>query len=244
MSDGHDESPSDKQTLIGYGRPPALHRFKPGVSGNPNGRPRKPKPAKIDMRFGMAPTNDLVLAEAYRPVVVREGEKLIELPAIQAVLRSMGVAAMKGNRFAQKALTEIVQKTEAEHQALRQELFESACHYKWRWEPEFKRCEEQGIPPPDILPHPDDVVIDINSGTATVRGPMTPEDKARWDKALSHRDALIDQIGYFKKRNRRARTPQHMLDAPDELQKQVDHMNSTLPKRYRKGSAFRIMNAD
>ena len=34
---------------------------------------------------------------AYRPVTLREEGQLIELQAIQAVFRAMGVAAMKGN---------------------------------------------------------------------------------------------------------------------------------------------------
>lgn len=37
---------------------------------------------------------------------------MIELPAIQAVFRAMGVAAMKGNRLVQKQLTEMVTRME------------------------------------------------------------------------------------------------------------------------------------
>ncbi len=33
----------EKQTGTGYGRPPQEHQFKPGESGNPQGRPRKKK---------------------------------------------------------------------------------------------------------------------------------------------------------------------------------------------------------
>ena len=32
--------------------------------------------------------------EAYRPVRIREGEDVIDLPAIQAVLRAMGVSVL------------------------------------------------------------------------------------------------------------------------------------------------------
>ena len=32
-----------KDYTIGYGRPPAAHRFKPGQSGNPRGRPKSRK---------------------------------------------------------------------------------------------------------------------------------------------------------------------------------------------------------
>ena len=35
MADDHDE--------VGYGKPPKWTRFKPGQTGNPNGRPRRPK---------------------------------------------------------------------------------------------------------------------------------------------------------------------------------------------------------
>lgn len=31
---------SDDEEAVGYGRPPRAHRFKPGRSGNPRGRPR------------------------------------------------------------------------------------------------------------------------------------------------------------------------------------------------------------
>ena len=48
----------------------------------------------------------LALKELYRPVTVREGDKVITLPAIQAVLRSQVALAAKGNGPAQRALFE------------------------------------------------------------------------------------------------------------------------------------------
>lgn len=54
----------------------------------------------------------MLLEEAYRTVTVREGEKLVELPVIKAVFRSLGVSAMKGNRLAQTAMSELVRDIE------------------------------------------------------------------------------------------------------------------------------------
>jgi hypothetical protein len=90
---------------VGYGQPPLHTRFKKGQSGNPGGRPR-------GMTTGRA--NKLALKEAYRPVTVREGDKILTLPAIQAVLRSQVALAAKGNGPAQRALIEAIQAIERE----------------------------------------------------------------------------------------------------------------------------------
>ena len=81
---------------VGYGKPPAEHRFEKGRSGNPRGRPKgsKNKVEKApNFQVGTQPANQMLLEEAYRTVTVREGDQLIELPAIKAVFRAMGVPA-------------------------------------------------------------------------------------------------------------------------------------------------------
>jgi uncharacterized protein with PhoU and TrkA domain len=56
----------------------------------------------------------LALKEAYRPIPVREGEKLLTMPAIQVVLRNQVALAAKGNGPSQRALIEMVQTIEHE----------------------------------------------------------------------------------------------------------------------------------
>jgi hypothetical protein len=192
MSDPNRTSPGYE---VGYGKPPEEHRFKKGRSGNPTGRPKGSK-KKAEPTFdpGNKPTQYMILEEAYRPVLVREGEKVIELPAIQAVLRAIGVSAMKGNRFAQKTLTEIVQKVELEHHSVRLENLETFQTYKQEWTREFARCRERGLPEPDQLPHPDDVLLNYRNGTVNIDGPLTKEEKALWDKRYAFLDDLQEEI--------------------------------------------------
>jgi hypothetical protein len=104
MTDRPKEPPSDHYK-VGYGRPPAQTRFRKGVSGNPGGRPR-------GMTAGRAKA--LALKEAYRPIAVREGEKVLTMPAIQVVLRNQVALAAKGNGPAQRAILETVQAIECE----------------------------------------------------------------------------------------------------------------------------------
>ena len=103
-----DEKPRRRDYAVGYGKPPTHTRFRKGHSGNPGGRPG-----------GMTAQRARALAvkELYRPVPVREGDKLIKMPAIQLVLRSTVALAAKGNGPAQRALFEIARALEKEQAA-------------------------------------------------------------------------------------------------------------------------------
>jgi hypothetical protein len=58
-----------------------------------------------------------------------------------------------------------------------------AITYKVEWEKELRRRERLGITDlPEPLPHPDDIIIDMNEGTARVVGPATKEEKAEYDE--------------------------------------------------------------
>jgi hypothetical protein len=82
---------------VGYGKPPAHTRFKKGESGNPSGRPR-----------GMTPGRALMLAlkEIYRPVKIREGDRVTSLSGFQVVMRQLMAQAAKGNGPAGRMLIE------------------------------------------------------------------------------------------------------------------------------------------
>ncbi len=247
MARGDDETPQPEPS-VGFGRPPKKHQFKKGSSGNPKGRPKKVKvPTTSSLDFGTQPANAILLEEAYRPVSIREGDETIRLPAIQAVFRAMGVAAIKGNRFAQRTMAELVQKIEDEDRKLRGELMQTAIDYKCGWEHTIEQARERGQPEPQPVPHPDDIIIDLRAPGAFFNGPSTKAEKAAWDKLLAHRDDLQQEVSYSASNHRKSRSPNKKARAREMWlfeQKLYDRINDNLPERYRKELADRSWDPD
>ncbi len=117
-------SPSAAGYEVGFGKPPADTRFRPGQSGNPKGRPRGSKnkrPALNDERL-----KGIILEEAYRSITVRDGHRNVSVPMAQAVVRSMAVNAEKGQHRAQRLFAEMLSSTERQNKALADEWLGTA----------------------------------------------------------------------------------------------------------------------
>jgi hypothetical protein len=136
---------------VGYGKPPVHARFQKGQSGNPRGGSRK---VKLRRARGLA------IKEAYRTITVREGDKTMRMPAIQAVMRSQVALAATGNGPAQRALLAAVNALEMEISV----EFEEAAKGRAarpplsKWEVArriaamlYEAIKERGVPPPGNL---------------------------------------------------------------------------------------------
>src|SRR5262249_24925110 len=160
-----------------YRKPPVERRFKKGITGNPKGRPPKKKP--VPPGFGALGTADrlgaMALDEAGRPVTVREGDKVSEIPAMQALLRTMFRAAAQGDTKAGRQLLEVIARAESARTEKALEVLQYSAQYKEKHAPIFDKHEHEGLDPPDIYPHPDDVVINEATGEVTIDGPTTKE---------------------------------------------------------------------
>lgn len=187
---------------VGYKRPPATTQFRKGVSGNPRGRPRKD--AKAQPRTAAhAELDDILLKEALRPITVRENDQAVEMPMIQAVMRSMGVAAVKGHYKSQLALTHMVKTVQSARYADKKELFQTAIEYKDSWNEHFADCDRRGVPRPEPVPHPDEVVLDMNKLEVRFNGPSTDREKAEWDKLLARRDQALEEVAHYREKLKR-----------------------------------------
>jgi hypothetical protein len=197
---------------------------------------KQAKDTEVNTDFGRKPAEEFLRREAYRMVTIREGEQTIELPAIQAVFRAMSLAAIKGNRFAQKTWADMVSKVETEQHATKFELFSSMFDYKHKWDEEIERCRALGLPEPQPIPHPDDVILDLDTGDVKIKGPKTKEQKAAFDKAMERRAEAQDEVSYCARKYHRARVPklkQRYLENWHFEQRMFDIINDALPERYK-----------
>jgi hypothetical protein len=196
--------PAQAGYAVGYAKPPEATRFQPGRSGNPRGRPKGAKnkaPALNEERL-----KDIILAEAYRSIKVRDGEKYVTVPIAQAAVRALAVNAAKGQHRAQRLFAELLGATEAANKRFHDEWLEVAISYKVDWERELERRRQFGIEAPDPIPHPDDIEIDMRTGQVIIKGPFTKEEKATWDKFRERKADFELELAELR---------QELIDDPD-----------------------------
>jgi hypothetical protein len=96
MMEDPSEIPAPKNYAVGYRRPPESTRFKPGSSGNPKGRPKKPK------------TVGAIIEEALaRRVTIEENGRQKKISAEEVIIRRLTGSAAKGDLKAAQLLFQL-----------------------------------------------------------------------------------------------------------------------------------------
>lgn len=177
---------------VGYGKPPKPHRFSKGQSGNPAGSSRKARARRKARTVPLPSVDEILLAEAYRPIPIREGDDTVSIPAIQAHMRSLSHAGLKGNRSAMKDFLMFVQGAERRRSAEVMQEVRAALDYKENYAMLARLRAAKGLPPP--LPHGDDVLIDHRTGTVRIVGPMTEDGRELLKRLLAARALAYSEI--------------------------------------------------
>jgi hypothetical protein len=227
---------SNSPSASGHRNPPAEHRFKPGQSGNPKGRPKKPpRPGKLNP-----------LEQAFQDAFIEEGNRLVTLPdggvqrtmsASQWVLRSTFISAIKGNALAQRSILLTSLEIERRAQTAHSELLRQALELKVSLEEHRREQVKMGAREESILIHPADIEIDPETLDVRIYAPVTMEQVKARRECIAARDECIAWL---------ARGEATLAeDGPDELvqfglefaREQLTRFNEVLPPRLRRWSA-------
>jgi Family of unknown function (DUF5681) len=219
-----------------YRKPPVEHQFKKGKSGNPNGRPRKKavRPGFAALGGGIVDRFDtMALDEATRPITVREGDKVSEIPAMQAIIRTMFRAAAQGDTKAGRQLLEMIARAESGRTGVALEYLEYAIQYKEKYGRIFEERERRGEEPLDIFPHPDDVIINETTGEVTIEGPLSKEQAGA--RKTVREQAIQSMRRYFEVKEALAKDPTNRTLRREfkELKKYYEFLKKDLQRRQR-----------
>lgn len=213
----------------GYGSPPEHTRFKKGApSPNPKGRPRKAPP---DLSLAEQPMLEAVLKGADKKVTMREGGKVTQVPARAAFVHSVYANALNGNARSQGLLGDWL-RTADEVKA--REIRESRDY--WRTYQRVAReliaeARAKGESEPIIVPHPDDIIFDDESG-ALIIGPFDEESAKQTQDTIDHRHAFILQAA-LDERFMPPSTDDDQRSGPGAAIEFAKLMNRALPPRLR-----------
>ena len=95
--DGAENSDQPAPAPVGYKNPPLHTRFKPGQSGNKNGRPKGRRNLKHDLQ-----------SEFSERISVREGDRTVRMTKQRAMVKSVVARAIKGDVRAQAKAFELL----------------------------------------------------------------------------------------------------------------------------------------
>ncbi|WP_413855736.1 DUF5681 domain-containing protein [Albidovulum sp.] len=165
------------------------------------------------------PLTDLeraVLDEGRRRVPVRDGGETVEMSVNEIVTRKTAETAAKGSPHAQRTWFKASAEVAAREAEIKEENAGFWRKYQRTWRRAIAQAKNAGLPLPEPVPHPDDIVIDARNNIS-VDGPVTGAEARALAVIAEQRDAFLRQ---------------HVLDAKRGL------LNRAAEREQGFGSAF------
>ena len=212
-----------------YRNPPAEHRFKPGVSGNRRGRPKKKPTLSFDSsKGGLLDRNFEVLLDVVsRPIFIREGDKTEKVSGLEALYRSMLRNAAQGDAATGRILLQLIEKAESRRAEFQQQILAAAMQHVETWNDVFWEREQKGLPAPEVYPHPAHVEVVLTTGNVIFHGPVTKADamavKGAEEVAIGQMGRLIEVDLALEKdpANAELRAERKRLEPVSEMMRQM-----------------------
>jgi hypothetical protein len=168
----------DAQTeAVGYRRPPKSGQFRKSQSGNPRGRPPK-RASKLELVPARHPTRDALRAEAERLIVINDASGKHELSVREAVLRALGLNAMRGGVLAQRTVLELFSAEDERLHRERKKSFDFWWDYQEHGRAAIAAAHQSGKAKPELLPHPEDIELDWRTLEVRFLGALDEKERA------------------------------------------------------------------
>jgi hypothetical protein len=114
-------------------------------------------------------------------------------------------AAAQGDTKAGRQLLEVIARVESARSGKAVELLQFSHQHIEKYAPIFEKHEREGLDPPDIYPHPDDIIVNDATGEVRIDGP-TDKEQAGARKVV--RQQALESMGrYFEVREALAKEP-------------------------------------
>jgi len=62
----------------------------------------------------------------------------------------------------------------------------------------IRNAVAQGQPVPDLLPHPDDIELNLSTGDVVFHGPVNADDKSEWDRLWGLKEGYLAGAEKFR----------------------------------------------
>ena len=180
----------------GYGKPPQEHRFKPGQSGNPHGRPRKSHADTGGMQSAYC---DAVTKIANEKITLINNGKSKRVTSTEAVFRLVRKLALQGSPQAIAHFLREVRIAEQRRGRERLKRYTTLSNYKRRSAEKIHQSEVMGNEPFTPCPHPDDMLIDTRQERIVFNGLADDVEQGLWNKADVDRREVEHNIDYLEK---------------------------------------------